>query len=165
MGKWKDAFLRSLDPEFDAPDSFEFGAPATDAELSALSAALGAELPKDLAELLREFNGVTRIRDGEKEPYFFDSREIPVAGEYYRSWDCDTALAMEWFKNVAFVCQVNGYAAMWAVVVKPFPGFQYGDVISFDHDRIAFAETAADLFTVNYPTLRQLVGARFKDAG
>jgi hypothetical protein len=165
MGKWKDAFFKSLNPEFDTPDSFEFGPPATDAELAALSAALAAKLPKDLSELLREFNGITRISEIGKEPYFFDSREIPVAGEYYRNWDCDTALAMEWFKNVAFVCQVNGYAAMWAVVVKPFATFKYGDMVSFDHDRIAFAETAADLFTVNYPNLLQLVKAQFKDAG
>ena len=167
MGKWKDAFLKSLDPEFDNPDSFEFGAPATDAELAALSAALAAKLPKDLCELLREFNGVARpsLIEGEKEPYFFDSREIPVAGEYYRNWDCDTALAMEWFKNVAFVCQENGYAAMWGVVVKPFAAFKYGDVVSFDHDRLMFAETAADLFTVNYPSLLRLVEAQTKDAG
>jgi hypothetical protein len=165
MGKWKDAFLKSLDPEFDPPDSFEFGPPATNAELAALSTALAVELPKDLAELLREFNGITRIREGEKEPYYFDSRAIPVAGEYYRNWDCDTALAMEWFKNVAFVCQENGYASMWAVVVKPFATFKYGAVVSFDHDRIAFAETAEDLFTVNYANLLQLVKAQFKDAG
>src|SRR5262249_15045672 len=168
MGKWKDGFLKSLDPEFDTPDSFEFGPPATDAELAALSAVLAAKLPKDLAELLREFNGITRIREGAEcfgEKYFFDSREIPVAGEYYRNWDCDTALVMEWFKNVAFVCQENGYSAMWGVVVKPFAGFKYGDIVSFDHDRIMFAETAADLFTVNYPSLLQLVEAQTKDAG
>src|SRR5262245_37501827 len=100
-----------------------------------------------------------------KEPYFFDSREIPVADEYYHNWDCDTTRAMEWFKNVAFVCQVNGHSAMWGVVVRPFSGVRYGDVVSFDHDRISFAESAADLFTVNYPNLLKLVEARFKDAG
>jgi hypothetical protein len=165
MGKWKDAFLKSLDPEFETPDSFEFGPPATDAELAALSAALAAKLPKDLSALLREFNGITRIREPDRGPYFFESREIPVAGEYYRNWDCDTARAMAWFKNVAFVCQENGYAAMWAVVVKPFAPFKYGDVVSFDHDRLMFAETAEELFTVNYRNLLQLVKAQFKDAG
>jgi hypothetical protein len=105
------------------------------------------------------------MRWGEKESYFFDSREIPVAGEYYRSWDCDTTLALEWFKSVAFVCQENGYSAMWGVIVKPLAPFKYGDVVSFDHDRIAFAEAVADLFTVNYPNLLQLVEAQFKNAG
>jgi hypothetical protein len=52
---------------------------------------------------------------------------------------------------------------MWAVVVKPFA--KHGDVVSFDHDRLMFAETATDLFTVNYENLLQLVEARFKDAG
>jgi hypothetical protein len=165
MGKWKDAILKSLDPEFDPPDSFEFGAPATDAELAALAAALAAELPKDLSELLREFNGITRMSELGKEPYFFDSREIPVAGEFYRNWDCDTGLVMEWFKNVAIVCQENGFSAMRVVVVKPFAPFKHGDIVSFDHDRIAFAEMPVDLFTVNYPNLLQLVEAQTKDAG
>jgi hypothetical protein len=165
MGKWKDAFLKSLDPEFDAPDEFEFGAPAKDTELAAAGAALAAELPTDLTELLQEFNGVTRVSELGKEPYFFDTREIPVAGEYYRNWDCDTTRAMEWFKNVAFVCQENGYAAMWGVVVKPFASFKHGDVVSFDHDRIAFAEKPEDLFIANYPNLLKLVKARDKDAG
>ena len=168
MGKWKDAFLKSLDPEFDTPDSFEFGAPATDAELAALSAALAAKLPEDLSELLREFNGVTRSGEGAGlfgEEYFFDSGKMPVAGEYYRNWDCDTTRAMGWFKNVAFVCQENGYAAMWGVAVKPFASFKCGDVVSFDHDRIAFAEKPEDLFIVNYRNLLKLVKARDKDAG
>jgi hypothetical protein len=165
MGKWKDAFLRSLDAEYETPDSFEFGAPATVAELAALSAAVSAKLPRDLFDLLREFNGIKRVGGDEKEPYFFDSHEIPSAGEYYRNWDCDTTLVMEWFKNVAFVCQQNGYSAMWGVVVKPFATYKYGEIVSFDHDRIMFAETESDLFTVNYQSLLQLVEARFKNAG
>ena len=165
MGRWKDAFLKSLDPEFETPDSFEFGPPATEAELAVLSAAVSARLPEDLTELLREFNGIKMVLGPQKEPYFFDTREMPEAGEYYRQWDCDTTLVMEWFKNVVFVCQENGYAEMWAVVIKPFASYKYGDIVSFDHDRIAFAETAEDLFTVNYQSLEQLVEARYRDAG
>jgi hypothetical protein len=176
MGKWKDAFLRSLDPEHENPKSFEFGPPATAAQLEALSSAYGASLPKDLADLLLEFNGIKseippELRlteddedENEKEPYYFNTEEMPSAGEYYRNWDCDTALAMEWFKNVIFVCQENGYASMWGVVAKPFASFKHGDVVSFDHDRLMFAETATDLFTINYPTLVQLVEAQFKNA-
>jgi hypothetical protein len=179
MGKWRDAFLKSLDPKFQNPKAFEFGSPATDKELAALFSAFGAPVPDDLADLLREFNGIKQPGIGfdmadpgeeddpelqaEKEPYYFSTAEMPSAGEYYREWDCDTTLAMEWFKNVMFVCQENGFASMWAVVAKPFETFKPGDVVSFDHDRLMFAETASDLFVVNYPTLLQLVEARFKD--
>jgi hypothetical protein len=48
--------------------------------------------------------------------------------------------------------------------VKPFANYQYGDVVSFDHDRLMFIESE-DLFTVNYQSLFQLVGARSKNAG
>jgi hypothetical protein len=135
--------------------------------LAALAAAVSAKLPEELSELLGEFNGIKidSLGGNEKEPYFFDTREMPGAGEYYRTWDCDTTLAMEWFKNVVFVCQVNGFSAMWGFVVKPFATFKYGDVVSFDHDRIAFAETATDLFTINYQNLVQLVEAQYKNAG
>jgi hypothetical protein len=173
--------LKSLDPKFEDPKTFEFGPPATDKELAALSSAFGAPVPKDLADLLREFNGVSRPETGfetpdtgeeddpelqaGKEPYYFSTHEIPSAGEFYRNWDCDTTLAMEWSKNVMFVCQENGSASMWAVVAKPFATFKHGDVVSFDHDRLMFAKSATDLFVANYPTLLQLVEARFKGAG
>ena len=49
--------------------------------------------------------------------------------------------------------------------VKPFATYQYGEVVSFDHDRLLFTETDTDLFTVNYRNLRELVEARTKDAG
>ena len=97
MGKWKDSFLRSLDPEYERPESFEFGPPATDADLAALSSAVAAELPKDLVELLREFNGIQRICDGWREPYNFNTQTMLTAGEYYRDWDCDTKFVMTSF--------------------------------------------------------------------
>ena len=167
MGKWKDAFLKSLDPESETAEMFEFGPPATDAELAALSSAVAAKLPKDLSELLREFNGIKRVSGDEYfgDKYFFDTRMMPDAGDYYRNWDCDTTLAMELFKKVILICQENGYSAMWGVVVKPFATYKYGDVVSFDHDRLMFLETDADLFTVNYQNLLNLVEAQFKNAG
>jgi hypothetical protein len=163
MGKWKDAFLKSLDSKFETPESFLFGPPATVTELAALSSAISAEIPNDLSDLLREFNGVKKV--GEREPYYFDTQTMPIAGEYYRDWDCETEFTLDLFKNVLWVCQDNGYASMWAVVVKPFTTYQFGDVVSFDHDRIMFAKSGTDLFTVNYENLEQLVEAKFKDAG
>ena len=54
---------------------------------------------------------------------------------------------------------------MWGIVVKPFAIYKYGDVVSFDHDRLMFTEKETDLFTVNYKNLLELVEARTKDAG
>src|SRR5262245_48993609 len=163
MGKWKTAFLKSLDRSFQKPESFRFGPPATDADLAALASAVSAKIPEDLTDLLREFNGVEH--EGEREPYFFNTKTMPIAGEYYRDWDGEPEFTFDLFKNVVWVCQENGYASMWAVVVKPFATYKYGDVVSFDHDRIMFAESETDLFTVNYENLEQLVEAKFKDAG
>ena len=163
MGKWKDAFLKGLDPSFETPESFLFGPPATLADLAALSSAISGELPEDLSDLLREFNGVKKV--GEREPYFFDTQKMSNAGEYYRDWDCEKEFTLDLFKNVLWVCQENGYASMWAVVVKPFATYQFGDIVSFDHERLMFAESETDLFTVNYENLKQLLEAQSKDAG
>jgi hypothetical protein len=166
MGKWKQAFVKSIEPEFESLASFEFGAPATEKQLAALERAVSAKIPSDLRELLQEFNGVAR-KDGPmgREDYFFSTEKMPQAAECYRSWDCDTTLAMQLFSKVLLVCQVNGHSAMWGVVVKPFATYKYGDVVSFDHDRLMFIENETDLFTVNYKNLRDMVEARTKNAG
>jgi hypothetical protein len=164
MGRWKDAFLNSLDPEFENPSSLEFGAPATEEQLAALERKISGKIPPELRELLQEFNGVTQLGPMGKEEYFFSTETMPEAAEYYRNWDCDTTLAMQLFSKILLVCQHNGLAAMWGVVVKPFAHYQYGDVVSFDHDRLMFIESE-DLFTVNYQSLFHLVGARSKNAG
>ena len=165
MGKWKKAFLKSIDPEFDSPSSFEFGPSATEKQLAGLERAISAKIPSDLRELLQEFNGVTRDGLVGREDYFFSTEKMPEAAEYYRNWDCDTTLAMQLFSNVLLVCQENGMSEMWGVVVRPFATYKYGDVVSFDHDRLMFTEKETDLFTVNYKYLLELVEARTKDAG
>jgi hypothetical protein len=165
MGKWKKAFLKSIDPEFESLSSFEFGPPATEKQLAALERAVSARIPSDLRELLQEFNGVTRDGPIGREDYFFSTEKMPQAAEYYRKWDCDTTLAMQLFSNVLLVCQENGLSEMWGVVVKPFATYKYGDVVSFDHDRLMFTEKETDLFTVKYKNLLELVEARTKDAG
>jgi hypothetical protein len=130
-----------------------------------LERAVAAKIPRDLRALLQEFNGVTRDGPLGREDYFFSTEKMPEAAEYYRSWDCDTTLAMRLFSNVLLVCQENGMAAMWGVVVKPFATYKYGAVVSFDHDRLPFTEKETDLFTVNYKNLLELVEAGTKDAG
>ena len=165
MGKWKRAFLKSLDPEFDDPSSFESGPPATEQQLAVLERSVSAKIPPDLRELLQEFNGVTRDGPTGREDYFFSTETMLQAAEYYRNWDCDTTLAMQLFANVLLVCQENGMSEMWGVVVRPFARYRYGEVVSFDHDRLMFMETETDLFVGNYNNLLELVQATTKDAG
>ncbi|PHS03241.1 MAG: hypothetical protein COA78_18710 [Blastopirellula sp.] len=159
MAKWKAAFLKSLDPEYDTEESFTFGPPATEAELSALETAISEKLPEDLRELLLEFNG---IKDSDGETYFFDTTEMPTAAEYYREWDWPTDMLLECSSNILYVCQENGFSEMWGVAVKPFGSFQYGQVVAFNHDEIAYAEEPDELFVVPYQSLIKLVEADFK---
>jgi hypothetical protein len=74
MGKWKKAFLKSIDFEFETPSSFTFGPPATEQQLAALERAVSAKVPGDLRELLQEFNGVTPEGPLGREDYFFSNR-------------------------------------------------------------------------------------------
>jgi hypothetical protein len=165
MGKWKKAFLKSIDSEFESAASFEYGPPATEAQLAGLERTISAKIPGDLRELLQEFNGVTREGLTGREEFYFSTKSMPEAAEYYRNWDCDTKLAMRQFSNVLLVCQENGMSEMWGVVVKPFATYKYGDVVSFDHDRLMFNQTETDLFAVNYENLLEMVEATTKDAG
>lgn len=165
MGKWKQAFLKSIDPEIQKPDSFKFGPPATEEQMATLESKIDATIPEDLRELLQEFNGVVTTGVLGEEDYYFSTEKMPEAADYYREWDADTGLVMQLFARVLLVCQENGYSAMWGVVVKPFAHYKYGDVVSFDHDRIMFTESETDLFTFNYQSLQELVEARFKDSG
>ncbi|NNJ25490.1 SMI1/KNR4 family protein [Alienimonas chondri] len=158
MAKWKSAFLNSLVPEYDAEESFTFGAPATEAEFSTLEAAISAPVPDELRELLREFNGI-RDEDG---PYYFATTQMPTAADYYREWDWPTDLLMERSADILYVCQENGYANMWGVVVRPFGPFQPGQIVAFDHDLIMDAETPEELFASPYESLLELVEAQYK---
>lgn len=161
MGKYKEAFLRSLNSERESEESFVFGPPATEADLAALESTSAAKLPQDLRELLSEFNGI-KTADG--EVYFFNTTEMPKAAEYYRDWDWPTDLLLECSANILYVCQENGMASMWGVVIRPFASFEYGQIIAFDHDEIAFAEEAGELFMVPYDSLVELVEAEYKRA-
>lgn len=167
MGKWKDAFLESLDPDLEqTEDSFIFGSPATDAELAVLSTAAGTEIPSDFRELLSEFNGVQVKWDDTSVPYFFDTKEAATAADFYEDWDSSTTpLLLEWSRNIMYVCQENGYSNMWGIVVKPFGTFSAGQIVAFDHENMDFAEDAdapEELFETPYDSLLELVEARFK---
>ena len=162
MPKWKDAFARSLDPDRETLQQFEFGAPATQEELAALRAAAGADIPAELSDMLSEFNGIWEIRDDTRSSYYFHTGEMMTAIEYYRDWDWPTDMLMECSQNILYVMEENGFGEMWGVVAKPFADFQPGQVVAFDHEEIGYAEEPADLFHAPYATLLELVAARYK---
>ena len=54
---------------------------------------------------------------------------------------------------------------MWGVVIKPFASFEYGQIVAFDHEQIAFAEQADELFNSPYDSLLELVEAQYKSTG
>jgi hypothetical protein len=164
MSKWKEAFFRSIDRKHETEDSFEFGPPATDAELAALESEISATIPPDLREMLSEFNGVYEVKNGRRELYFEPTKYMAHAAEYYRDWDWPTEMLLDCSKNILYVCEENGSSAMWGVVVKPFASFHVGQIVAFDHDRIAFSETPEELFIVPYESLMELVEAKHKDA-
>ena len=164
MPQWKNAFLNSLEPDLETEEDFEFGPPATDGELAQLEAGISAKIPEDVRHLLREFNGVKRLAYGEKEPYFFNTQEIPEAIEVYRDWDQPTDQLMQWSRNILYVCQENGFSVMWGVVIRPFGPFEYGQIVAFDHDRIRNAENPDELFVVPYSRLIDLVQADWKES-
>ena len=53
-------------------------------------------------------------------------------------------------------------ASMWGVVIRPFASFEYGQIVAFDHDEIAYAEEAGELFVSPYSNLIELVEAQYK---
>ncbi len=51
------------------------------------------------------------------------------------------------------------------VVFKPFATFKHGQIVAFNHDQIAFAEGAEDLFVTPYQSLNELVEAQYRESG
>ncbi len=154
MAKWKKAFLASLG---DAdPADFQFGPPATEDDLAKLEKQIGRKIPKDLRALLKEFNGIT----ARGETYFFPTKEMPSAAEYYRkAWGDSADLLLECSRHILYVCQENGLSEMWGVVFKPFEGFERGQIVAFDHDNIMSADSAEELFASPYESLQELLEA------
>lgn len=166
MPGWKAAFLKSLEADSDIVDEsdFEFGLPATADEIALLESQISARIPDEVLSLLSEFNGIARISDGCREPYFFSTQEMPQAVEVYRDWDQPTDLLMKCSQDILYVCQENGFSRMWGVAIRPFGPFVYGQVVAFDHDMIRNAETPEELFASPYERLLDLVEADWKMA-
>lgn len=157
MGKWREAFSKSLgrDSDYDVDTEFEFGPPATPEQLAALEAAMSAKIPPELRELLCEFNGVEICRGDERETWYFSADKMPEASSYYNTWgDQETT---DQCRKVLFVCQENGLASMWGVVAKPFADFKVGRIVAFDHDRVCAGGNGP--FVRSFRSLQALVEA------
>ena len=141
MGKWKDAFNENLpalkDREYG--ERFAFGRPATLKQLAACEARLGAALPDDLRELLREFNGVRYTTDVDRKqgyeasPLYLDTDQI--AGVFDLLVDTGNDLPpLDDLKRVAFFWQSNGYGEVYGVCLAPVAGLRTGTVVKLDHE-------------------------------
>jgi len=161
-GEWGAAFLRSIGSGADIESVAEchFGPPATAAQIAALEEELGGKLPTDLVQLLSEFNGVQVGEQDERQSWFLSTDEMPAASHFYDDWESELVLKV--FPRVAFVCQKNGMAELWGVVIKAFKPFKLGDIVAFEHDRVNEAESADELFTQTYGSLKELVEAKWK---
>ena len=160
MPDWKTTFLKGLDPDYQPADSFRFGPPATDDELSTLEETIDAPLPDELRDFLRECNGIKQVHSIMEEPIFLHTSEMPDAIEGYHDWDWPTEHFLEWSKNIVYVCYVNGDACMYGVVIRDFASYKVGQVVSFDHDDINEAERPEDLFEIAPGGLREIVESR-----
>lgn len=149
MNKWKEAFLDSAS-EFEDKDeleiAYEFGEPASHDEIQKLEAALSIELPASLSELLSEFNGI-----GVKQKYWgsghlylsteYIANEIPA---YFRESGNYVPNKNE-LNSIVFFAQQNGLSVLFALCVKPFNGFNIGEVLSLESDTGEFESECASL--------------------
>lgn len=161
-GKWGSVFARSIGPKADVTSVQQcwFGDPATADQIENLETYFNAKLPRDVKELLSEFNGVKVGKGKTRDKWYLTTDEIKAAVRFYDDRESDLVLSL--FPKVLFVCQQNGMAELWGVVLKPFKPFKRGDIAAFEHDRIDEAESAAELFTTPYENLEALVEAKWK---
>ena len=161
-GKWGAAVLRSFGAGGDVESAEEcgFGAPATPDEIAKLEQFFGVKIPSSLKELLQEFNGIRVGVETRRESWFLTIDEMKSAVRFYDDRDSDLVLKL--FPKVMWVCQRNGMAELWGVVVKAFKPFKRGDIVAFEHDRIDDAESAGELFTQPYASFQEFVEANRK---
>lgn len=153
MGKWRALFESSLPPRGEGGPvrAYEFGPPATEAEIVAAERALAVRLPADLREMVSEFNGVwvrTRASSEPDNHYLTLDLMVELAerqreagwGEVFENGELD---------KVVFVCGYNGWTQLWAVCVEDVAGHPAGAVVYHDHD-------SADL-EAGFPSLAEFV--------
>ena len=161
MSKWRTLFESKLPPveERDYRMVYEFGPPATEAQLAAAEAVLGVRLPADVREMLSEFNGVwatATFDDGRRsrKVLYLDTNGLSVqVPEYFD--DCGNDLPdAEDLRKVVFVAQSNGFGDLWGVCAEDVAGHKAGVVVTLDHEGGGLRAT--------HPSLAAFVAEGFK---
>lgn len=148
MGRWREAFEHGRPSYFDIEFGLEytFGLPASEEQLGRAEAELGVRLPRDVRELLSEFNGVwvtsavARSHAGDPEVAsdlaiaYLDVEHMAIeVPRYFRT--CGNPLPAELdLRKIVFVYQENGFADLYGVCVEDVAGFREGEVVKLDHE-------------------------------
>jgi hypothetical protein len=164
-GKWRRLFESDLPPVEQRKDNrqYEFGPPATKADLRYAELALGFRLPADVRSLLSEFNGVwytsksVRRRGYQRQILYLDVESMAVrVPEFLDTCDDELPPAGD-LRKVVFVCQANGYDTLWGVCAADVAGHRAGAVVRLDLD---VGELEA-----SHPSLAEFVRHRPKGGG
>ena len=138
MGPWRTLFEANLPPhgEGEYVLGYDFGPPATAAEVAAAEQTLGLRLPADLRELLTEFNGVrvcSRTTPGPESYYLDLDLMVELAGRQREAGWAEVFANGE-LDKVVFVCGYNGWTQLWALCVEDVGEHPAGAVVYHDHD-------------------------------
>lgn len=149
MNNWKKAFLSGASKFEDREEleiNYTFGSPASTEDLRALKQAINLEIPKNLLDLMKEFNGIEVDQKywGKGQLYLsinFIIKELP---KYFQESGNYLPPKNE-SDSVIFFAQQNGMAALFALCVKPFNTFNVGEVLALESDSGEFVPEALSL--------------------
>ncbi len=141
--KWRTLFESNLPPieEREDGEQYEFGHPASDAQLMATEQVLGVRLPPEVRELLSEFNGVwctttfDRQIGCDPEILYLDTKHMSVdVPKYFAHCEGNPLPVEADLRKVVFVAQSNGFGDLWGVCTSRVEGHKPGAVVRLDHE-------------------------------
>ena len=138
MSKWKEVFSKSVSLAEELADyeyEYKFGPPANSIDIESLNSHLRMPIPKELEELLKEFNGVL-AKDkywGWKELYLSINSMMIDLPEYFNESGNPLPPTIE-LCNTVFFAQQNGYGVLFGICTSGFNGFEVGQILAMESD-------------------------------
>lgn len=149
MENWKALVETTMDPEDREGEEFQFGPPATEAEMAEVETALGLKIPEEMRSFLKECNGADQpFGAWVVFPIAEMISENQGLREDYADWKCQALLP-----NVLFFSDIMGTGDMYGICASPFEGVAVGEIVLFDHETGTFTVEDATLkdFLTNWP--------------
>ena len=154
-GPWKQAFWsgRPSRSDKDYELEYEFGEPASDEQIAVAERELGAALPDELREMLKEFNGVSvtgrvdRERGYKSESRYLNVEEIPGVVDMLLDTESDFLPPTEQLRKVVFFWQANGHSTLAGICLDEVAGHSAGTVVRFDYELDELQNVAPDLMS------------------